>query len=306
MTFLPPLCPLILLFADDTKCSKHIQSSSDSACLQNSINHIAAWSKLWNIPFNENKFVHLRFLPHLTSIPPSTYCINDAVIPELVQHKDLGIIVSSDLSFSSHHQYIIIKAYKTLGILRRSFKFASTQAKKKLHISLVKCIFTYCSQIWHPLLLSDIIALEKVQRCATKFVLNDFSSDYKPHLLALHLLPLMYHLEVNDIMFFVNSLQNPTTSFNIRQYISFSSSVTRSSTNHKLLHSLSLTNYTRHFYFNKLPRFWNSLPTIDLTLSPSTIKVNIKMFLWNHFIHHFNPADPCTFHFKCPCCNCSF
>ena len=34
-------------------------------------------------------------------------------------------------------------------------------------------------------LLKDIIILEKLQRCATKYILNDFTSDYRSHLIAL-------------------------------------------------------------------------------------------------------------------------
>lgn len=48
-------------------------SLSDTAILQNDIKAIATWSELWNIPFNENKFIHLRFLPHLTPVPSPVY-----------------------------------------------------------------------------------------------------------------------------------------------------------------------------------------------------------------------------------------
>ena len=233
---------LTLLFADDTKCSTNIRSPSDSANLQNDITAISVWSKTWNMPFNEKKFVHLRFLPHLSPDSSPVYHINDTAIPSVNHHKDLGVILTSDLSFASHHQHIMSSAYKILGILRRSFSSASTSSKKKLYLSLVRSRLTYCSQVWHPFLLKDILAIEKVQQRATKYILNDYYSDYKSRLSTLHILPLMYILEINDIMFFIQSIKNPSTSFNIRNYISFSASNTRSSTHHKLRHSISSTN----------------------------------------------------------------
>ena len=40
--------------------------------------------------------------------------------------------------------------------------------------------------------MKDITVLEGVQSKATKFILNDYSSDYKSRLQSLRLLPLMY------------------------------------------------------------------------------------------------------------------
>ena len=56
-----------------------------------------------------------------------------------------------------------------------------------------------------------------------------------------------------------------------------------------------------NFYFNRLPRLWNSLPPIDLTLSSSTIKSKIIKYFWHHFNSHFRSDNPCSFHFFCPC-----
>ena len=50
-----------------------------------------------------------------------------------------------------------------------------------------------------------------VQRRATKYILNDFTSDYKDRLISLELLPLMMFYELLDIMFFVKSLKAPKT-----------------------------------------------------------------------------------------------
>ena len=127
--------------------------------------------------------------------------------------------------------------------------------------------------------------IENVQRRATKFITNDYSSDYKYRLICLQILPLMMQFELNHVMFFVSSIRNPTKSFNILQYVNFSGNFTRASVNYKLVHHMSRTNKVKHFYFHRLPRLWNSLPTINLDQSLSSIKFKLRQFFWSHFVN---------------------
>ena len=157
--------------------------------------------------------------------------------------------------------------------------------------------------MWRPRFIKDIQLLERVQRRATKYILNDFTSDYKDRLISLELLPLMMFYELLDIMFFVKSFKTPNDCFNISNYLKFSACSTRSSTI-KLIHTRSSNNTSRHFYFNRLPRLWNTLPPIDLNLPINTIKNQVKSFLWNYFLHNFDSNNFCTYHFLCPCNSC--
>ena len=215
-------------------------------------------------------------------------------------------MVSSDLQWKCHYLSILSKSYKCLGLLRRVFSSAScVRAKKVLYLSLVRSKLLYCSPIWRPQLLTDIRALENVQRRATKFILNDYLSNYRFRLVNLNLLPLMMIFELNDIIFFIKCLKKPTEYFDILNYVTFCSSRTRSSTYFKLRHSLTKKNSVRHFYFNRLPRLWNSVPYIDVDQSIAVIKMKLKNFFWCHFIKNFNPDNACSFHYVCPCAKCS-
>ena len=117
--------------------------------------------------------------------------------------------------------------------------------KVKLYISLVRSQIMYCSPDWRPHLMKDIAKIEQLQHRVTKYIFQDYISDYKTRLTKLQLLPLMYILEISDIMFFINSIKNPTSSFNINSYVSFSNSGTRSSAL-KLRHNTSFTNKQCH------------------------------------------------------------
>ena len=61
------------------------------------------------------------------------------------------------------------------------------------------------------------------------------------------------------------------------------------------------TNRIRHFYFSRLPRLWNYLPTINLEKSVMSIKSDITAFFWSRFQQTFDSSRPCTYHAVCPC-----
>ena len=114
------------------------------------------------------------------------YHLNSKLVATKTIHPDLGVAVSSDLQWKSHYLFILPKSYKILGLLRRVFSSVNcVRAKKVLYLSLVRSKLLYCSPIWRPHLLSDVRALENVQRRATKFILNDSLSNYRLHLVNL-------------------------------------------------------------------------------------------------------------------------
>ena len=214
--------------------------------------------------------------------------------------------MSHDLSWNKHYDYLLSKAYRTLGLLRRTFSNTmSIHAKKVLNISLVRSRLSYCSPIWRPRLLKDIKSIENVQRRATKYILQDYKSCYRSRLIKLHMLPLMVQFEITDIMFFVTSTKSPSAHFKMLQHVNFSKVSTRSSSKFKLVHNLSRFNHVKHFYFNRLPRLWNSLRTIDTNQSVRSIKHKLQLFFWRHFVDHFDPFNLCTLHFICPCSKCA-
>ena len=111
--------------------------------------------------------VHVRFWAKPTfDLDTTTYSVNGKPIKQFLQHKDLGIIFSSNLNWTNHYQSITAKAYKILGLIRRTFKINCIEAKKQLYISLIRSQIMYCSQLWRPQLIRDINILERVQRRA--------------------------------------------------------------------------------------------------------------------------------------------
>ena len=290
-----------LKFADDTKCFLHISTLSDYSALQEDISALFTWSRDSDLDFNLKKFVHLSFKSKLDT----TYTISDTRIPHSDSHKDLGLILSEDLRWDKHYKAITARAYKVLGLIRRTFHschLSSTMVR--LYVSMVRSQLLYCTQIWRPHLMKDILNIERVQRRATKYILNDYTSCYKTRLIKLKLLPLMYLFELQDILFAIKSIKTPIIQFNITNYISFNSASTRSGANNKLIPPHHLNNTSRHSYFHRLPSLWNAMPVFDLNMSFITLKLKLKKYLWEHFLNNFDDSNNCTLHYLCPCSGC--
>ena len=128
------------------------------------------WSNLWNLHFNPDKCALMRFT--LREQPVLfNYHINNSIISCKSLHRDLGLLISDNLCWDHHHKSILSKAYKTLYLLRRTFhNVHCSQAKKVLYLSLVRSQLLYCSPVWRPHLIKDIVSIENVQRRATKFI----------------------------------------------------------------------------------------------------------------------------------------
>ena len=156
----------VLLFADDAKCIMPIHSLQDCLNLQSDLSKLSDWCSVWNLLLNEDKCSAIHFKAKLPST--SYYHLNGKSISSKAVEKDLGLVVSSDLSWRSHYQLISSRAYKMLGLLRRVFSGSvSVSAKRSLYISLVRSKLLYCSSVWHPYFLMDIKCLEFIQKRAT-------------------------------------------------------------------------------------------------------------------------------------------
>ena len=128
--------------------------------------------------------------------------------------KDLRVHLSLSLISSSHCEAIASIANKTIGLIRRTFSTIFTSAKKLFYyFTLLQFRLTYCSQLWRPYLIKYIFILERVQRRATKYILNNFSSSYKTRLVQIDLLHLMYQYEL--IMIMIKILVNPWPAYQI-------------------------------------------------------------------------------------------
>ena len=111
------MCPssTVKLFADDSKLYRTVRTKADSETLQSDLSSLGAWSNKWLLRFNADKCQVLRVAPKKkTASQRYNYTLNGRTLDYSTEQKDLGVIVSNDLSPPKHVDPITKKCYSKL------------------------------------------------------------------------------------------------------------------------------------------------------------------------------------------------
>ena len=135
------------LFADDAKLLSTIRSNLDSAHLKDDVDSIGAWSEEWKVRLNASKCAHTHFSMQ-GSVPSVKYRVNDSAIQCSSLHKDLGIIITQQMLWSTHINRVCSRAYHSLHVIKRNIPQNSSLAlRKNLYLTLVRSHLCYGSQL---------------------------------------------------------------------------------------------------------------------------------------------------------------
>ena len=88
----------------------------------------------------------------------------DATIEASGTVRNLGIIVSTDLSWTRHINTIVGRARGVSLWVLSVFRSRESYVMMTLYKSLVRSHLEYCCPLWHPTKIKDIEVLECVQR----------------------------------------------------------------------------------------------------------------------------------------------
>ena len=136
-------------FADDTKTYRVINDPRrDATTLQAHLNNLSIWATKWQLSFNPSKCEIMRMTHNRDSSTPNyTFC--GKVLKVVKKNtKDVGITVSSDLSWSVHVCSTVRKANRILGLIKYTVGGANHQIFSMLYKALVLPILEYASQVW--------------------------------------------------------------------------------------------------------------------------------------------------------------
>lgn len=181
---LPPLIKSkILLFADDLKLFLKINDHSDARQLQKDIDTIFTWCNDNNLQLNIQKCHIVSFTRRQqTTFQYFNYNINHTSLGRKNVMKDLGITFDSKLTFESHINQIVKKAYKMLGFISRSLnKFKNISTYKILYYTYVRSCLEYGSSVWNPHYEIYVKLIERVQRRFTRTIYRKFSYPSEKH-----------------------------------------------------------------------------------------------------------------------------
>ena len=117
----------VKLFADDTSLFTAVEDSNAAA---NDVSHdldlISQWAYAWRMSFNpdpQKQAVELTFSRKRTEIDHPAIFFNNIPVKKVSEHKHLGIILDSKLSFSAHIKSAISKTRRSIGLLKYLSKY---------------------------------------------------------------------------------------------------------------------------------------------------------------------------------------
>ena len=262
----------INLFADDIALYRIITSPDDYVALQSDVNGIDSCLTSKYLTLNPKKCCSLFISRKRTrSIPPPCLTLGLSPLSQVTSYKYLGLLITSDLMWTTHITNICTKTRKLIGILYRQFyKYSSCSTLLKLYASFIRPHLEYASAAWDPHLKKDIELIEDVQKFALKVCLKSWNSTYVELLEKSHLPTLearrkdaklchMYKI-VNNETFFPNA---PT----LTRTQNYSS---RSIHPKALIPLQAHSSQYLHSFFPSTITAWNSLPSVAASASSIT------------------------------------
>jgi len=122
------------------------------------------------------------------TFPDPVICLYRLPLESVSSFKYLGVLLTSDLSWSGHAKNACTKARQLIGLIyRRFYKYWSAQTLHQLYLTLVCPHLEYAVSVWSPHLQKDIDKLEKIQKFATKVCTKLWDWSYHELLAKLHL-----------------------------------------------------------------------------------------------------------------------
>lgn len=163
-------------FADDKKIAEMIGSIEDTQKLQGSINRFYEWCNKNDLELNLKKCKIMTFSRKKNPIV-ANYTINGIPIERVEEMRDLGVIMDTKLSFTSHMEYVKRKADNKLAFVKREcYKTFKLDNAKLLYSSLVRSHLEFASTIWSPFHQTHRDRVESTQKQAVMFMHNDYKN----------------------------------------------------------------------------------------------------------------------------------
>ena len=110
---------------------------------------ISRWAYQWKMSFNPDPTKQVVFTRKSKQIDHPKIYFNDIEVKTVNDHKHLGLILDSKLSFISHINEKISKAHKGLGSIKSLSRFLSVKTLDLIIKLYIRPRFDFCDVIFH-------------------------------------------------------------------------------------------------------------------------------------------------------------
>jgi len=200
-------------FADDTRISRAIKTSTDCEKLQADLQKIYDWCQTNNMTLNSNKFELLNYgrdedLKSFNYLAP-----NGDTIPKKHEVKDLGIILSDDFTFDAHICKMVQNVKRLMGWVLRTFVTRDRAHLLFIYKTLILPRIDYGSQLYYPYQRTLMSKVEQLQRHFTYQIEGVKDLNYYERLKELNLYSLHRRAERYKIIYIWKILEGIVMNF---------------------------------------------------------------------------------------------
>ena len=107
------------------------------------------WAWQWKMQFNADKTEEVIFSTKRLKPPHPPLHLGNEEVTKLTEHKHLGMILDSQLTFQSHIREAILKARRGIGIIRYLSKYVSRDVLDRIYNLYVRPHLDYGDIIYH-------------------------------------------------------------------------------------------------------------------------------------------------------------
>ena len=213
----------IQMYADDAKIYRPIRTVSDNDSLQQDLKSLTNFFNSWQLKMNNDK-CNVIHLGHNNQ--EFSYKIEDDALDAKEHCRDLGVIVSKDLSLHKHCMQIAKSAYFRAKQIRIAFECKEIDFRLFLFKTYVRPILESNTQIWSPYQIRDINHIGNVQRHFTKRLPGLWNVPYIERMRRLELKSLETRRIINDIILFYKIIHQ-LIDVDLNQFFTLNSNSTR-------------------------------------------------------------------------------
>ena len=252
------------LFADDTSLFIIVDDPVTAAgCINTDLDRISKWASTWLVTFNPSKTETLLISRKLNRPVHPPLLMENHQISEVDSHKHLGLYFSHDCTWHQHRNYITIKAWARINIMRKLKFKLDRKSLETIYTAFIRPLIEYGDIIWDNCSQYEKDELDKIQNEAARITtgatrlisLSALSKEIGWESLEKrrtnHKLTLFYKMTHNLAPLYLSSLV-PSTVSNISRY------------NLRNSNNLQTMDARTTLYYNSfLPstvRAWNEVP----------------------------------------------
>jgi hypothetical protein len=248
-------------FADDAKMYSEIRCNADLDNFQKSLDVLSTWANSWQLSIAVNKCCTMNITSNNKLNFDSERCnsVDDVALNNVDLIRDLGVLVDSKLKFNAHIAKIVSTAKQRSSLIFRAFLTRESKFLIIAYKSFILPLLEYCSPIWSPHSVGDILLLEGVQRGYTKRIPGLENMSYDARLKALDMITLELRRLHFDLTFCYKLLNGLIGGVPDNYGLVLSTRKSRGNS-FKLVINNSRVDARKYFFSSRICEPWNSLP----------------------------------------------